>query len=184
MAQVKTKPKPLEAKPVEPSWTTYESDFYLWCFEQAELLRLRKFPELDLPNLIEELQSMGREQRYKLEASYRLIISHLLKWQYQPAKRSSSWEITIARERANVKGREEDSHTLRSQAAQIVARVYPDARKEAQIETGLKATFPAECPYRIDQLRDPDWLPEAAAEEDPRAASKSGRRTGEGRRRK
>ena len=118
---------------------------------------------------------MGREQRYKLEASYRLIISHLLKWQYQPGQRSSSWEITIARERSNVNRREADSHALRSQAARIVASAYPDARKEAQIETGLsKTAFPPECPYSLDELRDPDWLP-SGVPEDARPSS-SGRR--------
>jgi hypothetical protein len=176
MAQIRTKPKPIETAPRD-----YEGNFYVWCFEQAELLRSRRFAELDLPNLVEELQSMGREQRYKLEASYRLIISHLLKWQHQPALRSSSWEITITRERANVNRREADSHTLRSQAAQIVAGAYPDARKEAQIETGLpKAAFPAECPYTLDELRDLDWLPEAAEHEvdakGMRARARSGRR--------
>ena len=158
MVQVKAKPRVSEPAP-----TDYEGDFYLWCFDQAELLRLRRFSELDLPNLIEELQSMGREQRYQLEASYRLIISHLLKWQHQPALRSSSWKITLTRERANVRRREADSHALQSQAAQIVASAYPDARKEAEVETGLpKSAFPPECPYTFDQLRDPDWLPDAA----------------------
>jgi hypothetical protein len=171
MAQVKAKPKPVESAP-----TGYESDFYLWCFEQAELLRRRCSAELDLPNMIEELQSMGREQRYNLKASYRLLISHLLKWQYQPERRSASWEITIIRERSHVKDRESDSHALRSQAAEIVEAAYPAARREAQVETGLpKSAFPPECPYTLDQLRDPDWLPDAAPQEgSQRAAGKPG----------
>lgn len=138
----------------------YEADFYLWCFEQAEHLRQRRFAEVDLPNVIEELVSMGREQRYKLESSYRLIIAHLLTWEHQPQLRSSSWQITIVRERANAERRERDAPSLRTQARRLVEDVYPVARKEAQIETGLPlAIFPAECPYSLDQLRDPDWLP-------------------------
>src|SRR3954454_5448290 len=82
--------------------TTYERDFYLWCFEQAELLRLRRFAQADLPNVIEELECMGRSERHAFESSFRLLISHLLKWQFQPQLRSASWEITIVRERANV----------------------------------------------------------------------------------
>ena len=70
MVQVKAKPRVSEPAP-----TDYEGDFYLWCFDQAELLRLRRFSELDLPNLIEELQSMGREQRY--QARGKLPAHHL-----------------------------------------------------------------------------------------------------------
>jgi hypothetical protein len=151
--------------PAAPPPSPYEADFYLWCFEQAENLRQGRFAMADLPNIIEELESMGREQRYKLESSYRLIIAHLLKWQYQPQLRSSSWEITIVRERANVMRRERDAPSLRAQARQLVESVYPDARKEAQIETGLPlSTLPAECPYSLDQLRDPDWLPAGASD--------------------
>jgi Domain of unknown function DUF29 len=172
MAQVRVKPKPHEAAPRD-----YESDFYLWCFEQAELLRRRRFGDLDLPNLIEELQSMGREQRYKLQASYRLLISHLLKWQYQAERRSSCWEITIVGERSHVKDRESDGHALRAQAAEIVDAAYPAARREAQVETGLpKSAFPPECPYTLDQLRDPDWLPEAAPREPGRESAQPSRK--------
>ena len=123
--------------------TGYENDFYQWCYEQAELLRLRRFSAVDLPNLIEELQSMGREQRFKLEASYRLIIAHLLKWQYQPQQRLSLWEVTIVRERANVKRREAESPSLRAQAARLVEAAYPDARREAQPKRA--------CPGRLSR---------------------------------
>ena len=81
-----------QAPPAAP--TTYERDFHLWCFEQAELLRLRRFSQVDLPNVIEELECMGRSERNAFESSFRLLISHLLKWQFQPQLRSSSWEIT------------------------------------------------------------------------------------------
>ncbi|HEX8665065.1 MAG TPA: DUF29 domain-containing protein [Beijerinckiaceae bacterium] len=148
--------------------TGYESDFYLWCYHQAELLRLHRFSAVDLPNLVEELESMGSEQRFKLEASYRLIISHLLKWEYQPQLRSSSWEVTIVRERANVNRREAASPSLRAQAAQLVEAAYPDARREAQTETGLpRSAFPPECPYTLAQLRDPDWMPGLPSEPEP-----------------
>src|SRR3954447_10972521 len=93
--------------------TTYERDFYLWCFEQAELLRLRRFSQADLPNIIEELESMGRSDRRALSSSYRLVIAHLLKWQYQPQLRGSSWEVTLLRERAHIREMEEQSGSLR-----------------------------------------------------------------------
>ena len=38
---------------------TYETDFYLWTQQQAEILRHGAFSTLDVENLIEEIESMG-----------------------------------------------------------------------------------------------------------------------------
>jgi len=148
-------------KPLFSAQTDYEDDFHQWCAEQAELLRQKRFDEVDLPNVIEELESMGSEQRHALESSYRLLMAHLLKWTYQPEKRSSSWEITIVRERTNVAQREERNRSLAASAALIVEREYRRAVREAAVETGLpRASFPADCPWTLSQLRDDDFLPE------------------------
>lgn len=149
------KEKPLFDPPVD-----YEDDVHAWLFQQAELLRQRRFSEVDLPNVIEELESMGREQRHAFGSSYRLLIFHLLKWQFQTSRRSRSWDLTIVRERGNIERREADNPSLREQARQIVESVYAQAVREAMKETGLpRDTFPAECPYTLEQLRDPDWMP-------------------------
>lgn len=151
----RAKEKPLFNPPVD-----YEDDYYLWCFEQAELLRQKRFAEVDLPNIIEELESMGRSDRRALESSYRLLVAHLLKWQFQQDKRSKSWAVTIVRERSNIEEQEERSPSLRMDAEAIVLKSYAKARKEAAIETGLALTdFPPECPYTIAQLRSEDWMP-------------------------
>ncbi len=143
----------------EPS--RYEDDFVRWCFDQAELLRRNRLTALDAPNLIEELESMGNEQRHALRSSYRLIMMHLLKWQFQPEKRTRSWRVTITRERVNVSDREKDSKTLRDQADALVTDAYRGAVLRAADETGLaRDVFPTDCPYALDQLRDPDWMPE------------------------
>ncbi|BBE72322.1 DUF29 domain-containing protein [Oharaeibacter diazotrophicus] len=148
-------------KPLFAEQTDYEDDFFQWCFEQADLLRKRRFDEVDLPNVIEELESMGNEQLHALRSSYRLLIAHLLKWRFQPEKRTASWQVTIGRERDNVADREADNPSLAVKAAAIVAYVYPRAVREAAAETGLpRSTFPVACPWSLDQLRDDDFLPE------------------------
>jgi hypothetical protein len=148
-------------KPLYDPPTDYEDDFYLWCFEQAELLRQKRFAEVDLPNVIEELESMGRSDRNALTSSYRLLIAHLLKHQFQPARRSRSWVITIVRERSNIELQEKRNPSLKADAGVIARDAYPGARKEASVETGLpKDAFPAECPYTLEQLRSEDWMPE------------------------
>ena len=148
-------------KPLYPDPTDIRDDAYAWCFEQAELLRQGRFSEIDIPNVIEELESMGNEKRHSLRSSYRLIIAHLLKWQFQPERRARSWELTIARERINIEDREKDSKSLKNEASQIVEEAYRSAVFLAAKETRLSRNdFPFDCPYTIEQLRDRDWMPE------------------------
>ena len=95
-----------------------------------------------------------------LRSSYRLVILHLLKCQFQSEKRTASWEITIGREQQHIEDIEEDNHTLREEARSFVEEVYPKARRSAAREAKLPlSTFPPECPYTLDQLRDDDWMP-------------------------
>jgi hypothetical protein len=141
--------------------TAYEADVYAWSHEQAQLLRLRRFEEIDLANIVEEIESVGRAERKGLKSSYRLVIVHLLKWQFQPQKRSRSWRNTIGRERDVIEDDENDSPSLAAQAPRIVTEVYPSARRQVARETGLPlSALPATCPYSLDFLRDHDAMPE------------------------
>ena len=150
-----------KGKPKAPASAPYSEDFVRWCFEQAELLKARQFTKADLENIVEELESMGNEQRRALRSSYRLLIMHLLKWQFQPQRRSRSWKNTITRERVNIADYEGDSATLRDQAPVLVAEAYRGAVLRASGQTDLpRRAFPADCPYTLEQLRDPDWMPE------------------------
>jgi hypothetical protein len=138
----------------------YEADFYAWIHEQTDLLKQRKHTAFDYDNLIEEISSMGNELEHALTSSYRLVMLHLLKWQFQPQFRGASWEITISRERDNIESREEDKPSLKAKASDFVAKAYVRARRSAAKETGLPlSTFPEICPYTLDQLRDFDWMP-------------------------
>lgn len=151
----RAKEKPLYAHP-----TNYEDDFYAWTYEQAELLRLGRFSESDVANIIEELETLGRSERKALISSYRLILSHMLKWLYQPSHRSNSWRNTIRRERRQAAKQEKESPALAANADQLLIEAYEDARFEAADETDLPlSTFPAICPWTLDQIRDPDFLP-------------------------
>lgn len=68
----------------------YETDFYAWTQEQADLLHSHQWSKLDLPNLIEEIESLGKQQRQELRHRLSVLLGHLLKWQYQPERRSRS----------------------------------------------------------------------------------------------
>ena len=139
----------------------YESDYLLWLQKTSQLLKTKDFEDLDLENLIEEIESWGRSDRNKLISSLRLIYQHLLKWQYQPHKRSKSWRNTISRERDNISDYIEDIPSLINllEDEVILTKAYQRGRRDAIRETGI-TNFPQECPYSIEQTLDHNFLPE------------------------
>ncbi len=75
---------------------TYEEDFYAWALNNADLLRQGRFTEIDVDNIAEELESMGRSERRQLANRLEVLLAHLLKWRYQPARRGNGWRYTIS----------------------------------------------------------------------------------------
>ena len=78
---------------------SYDKDFYSWTQEQAELLKNGRFSELDIDNLIEEVESMGRSEKRELESRLTILLLHLLKWKYQEVRRGRSWQLSIDEQR-------------------------------------------------------------------------------------
>jgi hypothetical protein len=140
----------------------YDRDVALWAERMVRLLREGKFTELDLEHLIDEVEDLGRRERDRLLSSARLIVHHLLKWQFQPEKRSRSWVKTIQRELVNLEAYLENTPSLqRFLEQEWLTKVYGIARKDAAIETDIPlSTFPPNCPYTWAQLLNLDFLPE------------------------
>jgi hypothetical protein len=138
----------------------YDDDFVAWTEYQAELLRAGRFAELDIPNLIEEIESLGRSDARSLKSSYRLILMHLLKWDYQPERKSGSWRSTIIRERDNAADLIKDSPSLKRKQDGLFREAYDVARREAAAETGLpESVFPTESPWSLEQAMNPKFFP-------------------------
>ena len=139
----------------------YERDFYSWAMQQAALLRARRLDELDVENVAEEIESLGRSEAKELRSSYRVLLMHLLKWRYQPKHRSRSWAATIVRERQNAQLGVQENPGLNSLQAELFAEAYRLARKEAAVETGLPlTTFPETCPHSLEQALDEEFWPD------------------------
>jgi len=138
----------------------YERDFSAWAEEQVQLLRHQQFTQLDVPHLIEELEDMRSSTRRELVNRLTVLIAHLLKWHYQPNKRSRSWEVTIQVQRSDIADLLADNPSLRAQWDTFFRRAWPKARKIAWGETGLDLQiFPAACPYTAAQLLDENYWP-------------------------
>ena len=65
----------------------YEEDFYAWTVEQARLLRLGDLSAIDVANIAEEIESVGRSDRRALESRLTVLLTHLLKWRIQSRMR-------------------------------------------------------------------------------------------------
>lgn len=115
--------------------TTYEGDFYAWLLKSAELLRQRQFSELDLEQIAEELEGIARSDKRQLINRFAVLLSHLLKWQYQPERRSKSWERTIREQRKRISLLLDDSPSLKSEIEQKLADAYEIAVLSAANET-------------------------------------------------
>ena len=141
--------------------TGYEQDFYAWLNAQAAHLRAKQWGALDVDNLAEEIESLGKEQRHAVRSHLRILLIHLLKWVYQPERRTESWRVSIGNARAEIDGRLEMSPSLRRDLPDSLTWAYPRARRGAAVETGLPLmTFPEVCPWSFDQLQDDAFLPE------------------------
>jgi hypothetical protein len=136
-----------------PPTAEYWRDFYSWLMEQAAHLRAGRWEALDRENLAEEIESLGREQFNKLVSALRVLMMHMLKWDYQPSLRSRSWALSIEAQRLELDNVLSDNPGLESRIAEATGRAYRRARIEAANETGLeKNAFPQECPYTWDDL--------------------------------
>lgn len=138
----------------------YETDFYGWATDQAELLRAGRLAEADLNNIAEEIESMGRSEKRELVNRLAVLVTHLLKWQFQPGLRGTSWRLTVIEQRDRLDEHLKDSPSLRAMLPDALRTAYRYARLTAQRETGLpEDVFPATCPYSFGQVEDEGFWP-------------------------
>ena len=137
---------------------TYETDFYLWTQQQAALLRQGALSALDIENLAEEVEDMGKSNRLALESYLSNVLMHLLKWQYQPERRGTSWRLSIENGRYQISDLLDESPSLTAQMDALTTKEYRRARKVASLETGLPLTlFPEQCPFTLEQITGDFW---------------------------
>ena len=138
---------------------SYEHDYYTWTEAQAQALRQHKTSQLDWDNLAEEVEDLGKAERHRLESHLESLLMHLLKWAYQPQRRSRSWSKSIREHRFRISRVLRDNPGLKAKLAEILADAYESARFTAGNETGMGLTdLPGSCPWLIDHaLRDDFW---------------------------
>nr|WP_295746020.1 DUF29 domain-containing protein [uncultured Acidocella sp.] len=107
--------------------TLYDRDFYAWSKEQAALLRSGKLSEADLEHIAEEIESMGKTEKRELISRLAVLLAHMLKWRFQPERRTKSWRLTIEEQRRQVIRHMRDNPSLKSSLSEAIEEAYGDA---------------------------------------------------------
>jgi len=138
----------------------YETDFYGWLEQQAKVLKAGSFASLDLENLIEEIESMGKSQQRALESRLEILLMHLLKWQFQASRIGPSWKYTIREQRKRIDDHLKKNPSLKARIPEALETAYGYALMGAAEETGIQeSSFPTQCPWTFEQVLDPSFWP-------------------------
>jgi hypothetical protein len=144
--------------------TNPNEDFYGWTQETIEKLRQGRLKEVNVDELIEELEEMASSDRNEVENRLVVLLTYLLKWQYQPKRRSRSWRLTIKEQRQRITRRLRKSPSLKPTLTETLQEVYPSAVTVAARETGLdEDIFPPafeQTGWSWEQVLDMEYLPD------------------------
>jgi hypothetical protein len=139
----------------------YDVDFFEWTQRTADQLRARRFAEVDVDHLAEEIEDVGKRDLRELNSRMEVLLAHLLKWMLQRRKRSRSWRATIVTQRHEIEAALKDSPSLRRRLASATRGNHERAVARAGAETGLEVdAFPPDCPFSIEEILDARFLPD------------------------
>lgn len=145
---------------LQPIDDLYERDFHAWIQENARLLKEQQWSEVDWVNVIEEIEALGRAERKALRSNLIRVVQHLLKWHYQPQKRSRSWIKTIVEHRQRIASDLKDSPSLKPYLEEVYSECYQNACELASTETGIaQKFFPPEPPFSLAEVLNPNFAP-------------------------
>jgi Domain of unknown function DUF29 len=141
----------------------YYQDFYAWSKAQGALLRARRFGDLDLAHLIEEVEDLGESLKRSVRSRLRTIVEHLLKLEHSPAQDPrGGWYDTILRQRSDLL--DELTPSIRREVEPTLPVLYDRARGDAATslrkhgEHAAADALPATCSYSFDDIVG-EWLP-------------------------
>jgi len=141
--------------------TLYDDDVIAWVEQQVALMRAGRWSELDVDNIVEEIEDVGKSEKKELESRLAVLMSHLLKWQLQPDFRGPSWINTIREQRKSIRHRLKKSPSLRRLLSDDdwLAETYRRAKIETYASTPL-TQLPDSMPWPLEDAMAMDFLPD------------------------
>ncbi len=140
----------------------YDTDMAAWARGTAQLLRERRFEEIDLDALIEEVEGLARADEHAIRSYLERLIEHLLKLTYASDvdfdRDQRGWRISARNARVKLLQRMAQVPSLRGYPEQIVESAYDVSRYEAARGVDLDH-LPAQCPWTVALMLSPDWEP-------------------------
>jgi hypothetical protein len=143
--------------------TTYEQDVVAWANEQAALLRAGKLSAIDIEHIAEEIEDVGKSEQRELASRMAVLLAHLLKWQFQPERRGSSWQATLRIQRDGIERRLRKTPSLKPMLkdAEWISDMWGDACQVAANEAGIGVSiFPEACPWPMEAVLSRDFFPD------------------------
>lgn len=138
----------------------HDEDFYGWTQATVNLLKAKKFNALDLDNLIEEIEDMGKSEKRGIVSRIAQLIGHLLKWHYQSGLRSNSWKYTIKEQRDQLLDILKDNPSFKPLIPDFLEKGYKHAINIFKSDTNLEMDLPSQCPYTFEQIMNDEFYPE------------------------
>ncbi|MBD2666139.1 hypothetical protein B6N60_01823 [Richelia sinica FACHB-800] len=149
-------------QPVKATSLIYEQDYTEWLDITRNQLQNRDLENIDWEHLIEEITSLGNEQRHKVESYLLRLLIHLLIYDYWKSEKDWSgkgWEKEIDNFRLELDLLLE-SKVLYNHCLKVLDKIYLKARSNAIRKSQLSPEiFPETCPYPLTEILNPEWLP-------------------------
>ncbi len=139
----------------------YDQDFVEWCEITAAQLRDRKFEQVDLENLIEEIEGLAKRDRRELKNRLTVLLAHLLKRTYVNSPENfQGWELTIREQRRQIQDLLQDSPSLKSYLGEVFNTAYQNALDDVRLEY-QQNEFPGTWEFELNSeslLSDNYWV--------------------------
>lgn len=141
--------------------TLYDTDFLEWTARTAELVRAGRLDEVDLEHVAEEIEDLGKRDRWAVQSQMLRLLLHQIKRKIQPERETASWRHSIVNSQKRIVLRLSDSPSLRRFLEKELQDIYTGAVHGALFETRVKNPgLPERCPFPLEQLLDRydlDW---------------------------
>jgi hypothetical protein len=136
-----------------PTKTLYDTDFAEWTARMAELLRAGRMGEVDLEHVAEEIEDLGKRDRWTVHSQMLRLLLHQIKRRIQPERESASWRRSIINSQERITQRLKDSPSLVGYLERELNDIYIRAARGALFETGVNPPpLPDQCPFTLNRL--------------------------------